>query len=53
MPRRSGKKKKGRMIKPGMEGAIEQMLANQLNNKLKDMGMAQLQNLDLPAKAAA
>ena len=41
------------MIKPGMEGAIEQMLANQLNNKLKDMGMAQLQNLDLPAKAAA
>ena len=53
MPRRSGKKKKGRVIKPGFEDAMKQKFTEQINEKLKSAGLgaAAMQTLNLPTAA--
>ena len=52
MPRKGGKKKKGRMIKPGFEQAIQQHFNKQINDKLNSVGLgAAMQNLTLPTAA--
>ena len=55
MPRKGGKKKKGRVIKPGFEQAA---IAQKFNDKLQDklgslggLGAAAMQNLNLPTAA--
>ena len=51
MPRKGGKKKKGRVIKPGFE-AMQQNFNEQLNAKLNSVGLsAAMQNLNLPTAA--
>ena len=54
MPRRGGKKKKGRVIKPGFEDAMKQKFTEQINEKLKSAGLgaaAMQQHLNLPTAA--
>ena len=50
MPRHKGKKKKGRVIKPGFEDQLKEKFTNQINDKLKGLGLA---TLNLPTAAAA
>lgn len=48
MPRRQGKKKKGKVIRPGMEQAMKKAV----DDKLKGMGLGGLMQTTLDATAA-
>ena len=39
MPRHKGKKKKGKIIRPGMEEAVKAKVMTNINDKMKDMGL--------------
>ena len=48
MPRKSYKKKKGKVVRPGMEQAVQQKVVSVLNDKLADLGLG---NLAVPQPA--
>ena len=55
MPRNKGKKKKGKIIRPGMEEVVSKKLTNALNEKLTGLGIASIApkiNLESPNTAA-
>ena len=39
MPRHKGKKKKGRIIRPGMEETVKAKVMTDMNVKMKDLGL--------------
>ena len=39
MPRHKGKKKKGKIIRPGMEYTVKTKVLNDMNDKMKDLGL--------------
>ena len=56
MPRHKGKKKKGKVIKPGMEATLQKAFVKKLDDKMGAMGLAGLsdlkKNLEVPNMAA-
>ena len=53
MPRNKGKKKKGRVVKPGMEQSLAEKLVAQVNQKLAAQGMATQLNATQGTESAA
>ena len=39
MPRHKGKKKKGKIIRPGMEETVKAKVMTDMNDKMKDFGL--------------
>ena len=56
MPRHKGKKKKGKIIKPGMQNTMEKAFVAKVDEKLGAMGLAGImdmkKNLEVPQAAA-
>lgn len=42
MPRHKGKKKKGRIIRPGMQETVKAKVMTDMNDKMKDMGLGSI-----------
>ena len=55
MPRKGGKKKKGKVVKPAMQEAVEKKLLTSVNDKLASFGLDKLAStkLEPPVQAAA
>ena len=45
MPRHKGKKKKGKIVKPGMQAAVEKAFVAKVDEKLGAMGLAGIMDM--------